>query len=90
LSNHAAFLGTRENAPAAFAFGVAFGFGFAFQGEYMQHGGNVLIDFAFVLAVIATFFNYDYSGQPGPWYQGRFYVHAGWGAVALCIGSFIW
>jgi hypothetical protein len=29
LSNRATFLRTRENAPAGFAFGVAFGFAFA-------------------------------------------------------------
>ena len=95
LSNRATFLRTRENAPCRFCFWGCFWFCFCFvgrrtKGEYMQHGGNICIDFAFVLAVIATFFNYDYNGQPGPWYQGRFYVHAGWGAVALCIASIIW
>jgi hypothetical protein len=52
---------------------------------------SVLLIFAFVFFVIATFFNYAGSpAAPGqPWYQGRFYVHMGWLGMACWIASMI-
>lgn len=52
------------------------------------HAHSLLLDFAFVFAIFATFFNYGYAGGPGPWHN-RIYFHAGWFAFALFLASFI-
>jgi len=56
----------------------------------MTPHNNVMLDFAFVLACIATIFNIGYTAQPGTsFWQGRFYFHFGWAAIALWIASII-